>query len=98
MPTFDVRLWDIRKRQRPRRPYAFRWVISGRVISRSFATKALATAFRSELLTAQRRGEAFDEVSGLPLTVVKTENDVTWLAHARAYAEMKWPRRARNTW
>ena len=94
MPTFDVRLWDIRKRQRPRRPYEFRWVISGRVMSRSFATKALANAFRSELVTAQRRGEAFDEVSGLPLTLVKTENDVTWLAHARAYAEMKWPRLA----
>lgn len=94
MPSFDVRVWEIRKRQGRRRPYELRWIVAGQEMSRSFATKALANGLRLELVSAQRRGEAFDEDTGMPVSLVKTENDISWLEHARAYAAMKWPRLA----
>src|SRR5664280_2553040 len=88
-----MRMWAIRKNAGRRRPYEVRWVVERRGHSKSFVTRALADGFRAELLSCAHRGGAFDCVSGLPLSLVPTE-ETSWLSHAQAYVEMKWPRAA----
>ena len=63
MSSYDVRLWAIRKRPNRRMPFQLRWVVAGHEHSESFLTKALADAFRAEILTAARAGEPFDPMS-----------------------------------
>lgn len=94
MSSFDVQFWKIRRNAGRRRPYEIRWVVAGGQKSKSFATRALAESFRAELMTAARRGEAFDESAGLPPSMQKHESEVTWFQHATAYTQMKWPRMA----
>jgi hypothetical protein len=36
-----------------------------------------------------RRGEPFDEATGLPLSELRLLKDVSWYQHARNYIEMK---------
>jgi len=91
MSTYDVRFWAIRKRAGRRMPYQLRWVVAGREHSESFLTKALADAFRTELMAAARAGEPFDLVTGLPESRAR---DTSWFQHACDYVEMKWPRAA----
>jgi integrase len=91
MTGYDVRFWAIRRRSGRRLPFQLRWSVSGREHSKSFLTKALADAFRAELLSAARAGEPFDPATGFPQTRAR---DVSWYDHARAYVEMKWPRAA----
>jgi integrase len=90
LSTYDVRMWAIRKRQR-RMPYQVRWSVAGRMFAESFGTKALAESFRSQLISATRSGEPFDEVTGLPESRAR---DVGWLDHAISYVDVKWPRAA----
>lgn len=56
-----------------------------------FATKALAESFRSQLISATRSGEPFDELTGLPESRAR---EVSWLDHAISYVDVKWPRAA----
>lgn len=90
MSTYGVRIWAIRKRDR-RVPYQVRWAAAGRPFAESFGTKALAESFRSELMSATRSGERFDEVTGLPESRAR---DIGWLDHAMANVDVKWPRAA----
>ena len=91
MSTYDVRFWAIRKRAGRRMPYQLRWVVAGHEHSESFLTKALADAFRAELMAAARAGEPFDPVTGLPESRAR---DTSWFQHACNYVVMKWPRAA----
>jgi integrase len=91
MSSYDVRLWAIRKRSNRRMPYQLRWVVAGHEHSESFLTKALADAFRAELLTGARAGEPFDPMTGLPESRTR---DISWFQHACDYVDMKWPRAA----
>jgi hypothetical protein len=91
MSSYDVRLWAIRKRPNRRMPYQLRWVVAGHEHSESFLTKALADAFRAELLTGARAGEPFDPMTGLPESRTR---DISWFQHACDYVDMKWPRAA----
>jgi integrase len=91
MSTYDVRFWAIRKRAGRRTPYQLRWVVAGREHSESFLTKALADAFRAELMATARAGEPFDPVTGLPESRAR---DTSWFQHACDYVAMKWPRAA----
>jgi integrase len=61
------------------------------VFAKSFATRALADSFRSGLVQATRRGEAFDTVTGLPETHTRDQAAVTWYRHGLDYIDMKWP-------
>jgi len=88
--TYDIRFWDIRRRDR-KLPYQLRWTVAGRQHSQSFATKALAESYRADLVKAARNGEAFDEVTGLPESWGRRQS---WFDHARDYAAMKWPKLA----
>jgi integrase len=89
--TTDVRFWDVRrKRSANTVAYEVRWVVAGKQRSRSRRTKELAEMFLSELRAAARRGEPFDEVTGLPATIVQ-QAVPTWLEFAQNYVDAKWP-------
>jgi integrase len=95
MTAFDVRIHTIRHRKNKRRPFEVRWRVAGREKSRSFLTRALADSYRAELVRAARQGLEFDPATGEPLLWAVPEPTVTtWLEHAVAYADMKWPRLA----
>jgi hypothetical protein len=46
--------------------------------------------FRSDLITATKKGEAFDLASGRPVSVLRTNNETDWFSFAAEYAEIKW--------
>jgi integrase len=99
--TYEVRIWNLNEHRghprgtsRPRSTYRLRWLVGGRTFSRSFATKALAESFRSQLVVAQREGVAFDEASGLPEPMSRVLRTTSWYVHACDFVDMKWPRAA----
>ncbi|HEV8556419.1 MAG TPA: integrase, partial [Actinophytocola sp.] len=54
-------------------------------------------SFRSDLLSAARKGEAFDIKTGRPVSMIRASKDMSWYAFACAFADMKWPRVAATT-
>jgi hypothetical protein len=61
--TFDVRVWKLQAYKGKRSTtYTVRWSVAGREHRKTYSTQGLADAFRSELVSATRRGEAFNEV------------------------------------
>lgn len=96
--SYDVKVWKLETYRGTRTTsYRVRWSVAGKQWRRSFRTAALADAFRSDLVQAARRGEAFAVESGWPISMVRAERQVSWLAFAREYAAMKWPRLAPNS-
>jgi hypothetical protein len=90
--AFDVRIYTIRHRKGRRRPFEVRWQAAGRARSKSFLTRGLADGYRAELVRAARQGLEFDPATGEPvLWAVPAPPVTTWLEHAVAYADMKWP-------
>ncbi|MEU8115405.1 hypothetical protein [Micromonospora sp. NPDC048947] len=79
------------------RTYRVRWRVAGQPRKEVFKTKALAEGFRSELVTASRKGEAFDVASGLPATMRRETVTMSWYDLACAFADMKWPHVAATT-
>jgi hypothetical protein len=94
MNAFDVRIHTIRRRKNKRRPFEVRWRVAGRDKSKSFLTRALADSYRAELVRPARQGLEFDPATGEPRWAVPEPAVTTWLEHAIAYADMKWPRLA----
>ncbi|MGW4662889.1 tyrosine-type recombinase/integrase [Streptosporangium sandarakinum] len=90
MKTYNVRFWKISKKKSGTAPYLVRWVVDGTVFPRHFTTMALADSFRSELMQAARRGEAFDTETGLPESMTRFKNGVTWFEHACEYVDSRW--------
>jgi integrase len=93
MKTRNVRVWDIKVNRGTgkKRSYTARWVVAGRERSTTFATRALADNYRSDLLQAIGRGEAFDVETGLPESMTETRAGPTWLEFVERYVAMKWP-------
>jgi integrase len=90
--TFDVRVYGILAYKGARgATYTVRWKVAGRVFRKPFATKALADSYRSNLLVAQRTGTAFDTASGLPEPEARKLHSRSWLTHAVAFVDVKWP-------
>lgn len=88
--TYDVRIWKIRPVKGKRgTTYAVRWTVAGKLKSKSYATAAQADAFRAELVTAARRGEAFSLTSFLPVSK-RAEVAMTWYEFATAFVDAKW--------
>ena len=75
--TFDVLIWSIREKIRPstttgkarRKSYVVRWRVGKDCHSKTYGTRALADSFRSQLVSAQKAGEAFRLIDGLPVSV-----------------------------
>jgi hypothetical protein len=91
--SYDIRVWTTKKYVGTRvTSYTVRWAVAGRKHRRPFRTAAAADAYRSELLTAARKGEAFDVGSGLPASTVRQERpDVSWYEFACRYVDLRWP-------
>lgn len=89
--SYQIKFWKIRKRDRPK-PYQLRWVVGGRPApAQSFLTIELAEAFKAKLIVAAGNFEEFDEATGLPQSMLRAQNDVTWYEHAQEYARTWWP-------
>lgn len=93
--TFDVRIWKTEiYRGKRKTTHTVRWSVAGRPWRDTFATAAMADSFRSELLTATRKGQAFDVATGRPMLQKSGRKEMTWYDFACAYVDMKWPESA----
>jgi integrase len=96
--TYNVRIWELQVNAGARKTtYTVRWKVDKREFPRTFSTRALADGFRSDLITAARKGEAFDRATGLPVSMVRRDNDMSWFDFACAYVDMKWHGAAGNS-
>ncbi|NED13645.1 site-specific integrase [Streptomyces sp. SID9124] len=89
--TYDVSLYSLEVRRERPKPYRVRWRVGQRKHSKSYQLKAQADGRRSELMSAVRRGEQFDEELGLPASEIRAmQGSITWYEHTRAYIDRKW--------
>lgn len=102
--TYEVQIWTVNKVERPsstgatgadrragtRTAYRLRWTAAGERRSKSFPTKALADSKRAELMTAARKGEAFDVETGWPVSMLPTDSPITWWEWAQRFVDLKW--------
>jgi integrase len=70
--------------------YWVRWKVGGKLWREGFRIAAQADSFRSSLLMAARKGEAFNRTTGRPTAWERAKADTTWYEFACAYADMKW--------
>jgi len=70
--------------------YRVRWKVGGKLWREGFRTAAQADSFRSALLTAARKGEAFSLATGRPRAWERTKTETTWYEFACRYVDMKW--------
>ena len=70
--------------------YHVRWKVGGKLWREGFRTAAQADSFRSALLTAARKGEAFSLATGRPAAWERTKAATTWYEFACSYVDMKW--------
>lgn len=90
--SYDVKFWatDIYRGSRVT-TYKVRWFVVGKPFKEPFRTAALAESFRAELVSAARKGEAFDTETGRPLSMARARQDIDWYRFACDYMDMKWP-------
>ena len=70
--------------------YKVRWKVGGRLWKEGIRTAAQADSFRSALLTAARRGEAFSLATGRPAAWEREKPATSWYEFACTYVDMKW--------
>lgn len=89
---YKVRIWKSEKFVgKTAITYAVRWTVNGRQKKRRFPTRALAEAFRADLVAQQRRGIAFDLSTGLPITAHgEKAAQTSWYQFACTYVDIKW--------
>ncbi len=96
--TYDVRIWKTEQYNGARgTTHKVRWAVAGQRHKKTFRTKALADSFRSELVSAQRKGEAFTVDAGLPISIARRESEMSWFDFACVYADSKWSSLAGNS-
>ncbi|QGK70724.1 tyrosine-type recombinase/integrase [Allosaccharopolyspora coralli] len=98
--TYDVRIWKIQTRKNKQgkiTSYRVRWEVQRSDHSESFKNKAQAESFRADLLRAARKGEAFVVDRGLPVSMLRQVNEMSWFDFACAYVDMKWPDQSGNS-
>jgi hypothetical protein len=89
--TYDVRVYrtDVYKGAKVK-TYRVRWKAGNREWRQGFRTAAQADSFRSALLTAARKGEAFSLATGRPTAWERERAETNWYAFACTYVDMKW--------
>jgi len=93
MKSHRVRFWEIRPNKTAKgTSYTVRWTVAGREKSSTFAKKVQAERYRSRLMQATDKGEAFDTDTGLPDSMAHEVSSVTWYQHACAFADARWPK------
>jgi integrase len=95
----DVKVWSIQRRsgERHRKPYIIRWKLNGRFFARSYRTKTEADRVRTALLVAVQSGEAFDEVTGEPMSWQPAPAEIQVHRWARRWLAEQWPEWAPRT-
>ena len=95
--TYDVRVYrtEVYKGVKVT-TYKVRWKTARRSWKEGFRNAALADSFRSSLLTAARKGEAFSLSNGRPVSWKRDESGLTWYALTLDYSAAKWPYAAPN--
>src|SRR5215469_5491314 len=89
--SYDIRFWKIETRTWSKKTsYRVVWLVDGKRFSESFGTKSLADSYRAGLIAAANRGEPFDTQTGLPLSALRSQTDVSFLDHAREYVASAW--------
>lgn len=91
--SYDVRIKGLEtRRNKEGKITSFRaaWTIDRILHKKSFPSRALADAFRSELISASRRGEAFRTDTGEPAAWRRPTQLITWFSFAESYAAAKW--------
>lgn len=98
--SYRVRIHQLEQRRDPTGRIVsarIRWTVNHRLHIRSFGFPTQAASYRSELLTAARRGEAFRTDTGEPATWRHQTDPMTWFQLAEAFAQTKWADAAPNT-
>lgn len=89
--TYDVRVWRISSYAGAKgKTYTVRWKVAAERFRETFKTAALADSFRSDLLAAARKGEAFDTGTGRPVSWQRNVREMSWYHFACAYVDVKW--------
>jgi integrase len=95
--TYNVKIWKTSVYKGKRKTsHTVRWELDGKEYRAPFDTKALADAFRSELVSATRRGEAFDLATGRPVSNQSGASAVNWYDFAVQFADAQWHRTGGN--
>ena len=95
--TYDVRVYRTEVYEGTKvTTYKVRWRTAHRLWKEGFRNAALADSFRSSLLAAARKGEAFSLRTGRPLSWEPKESTITWYALTLDYTAAKWPYAAPN--
>src|SRR6266513_1012041 len=89
--TYDARVYrtEVYKGKKTT-TYHVRWKVGGKLWRDGFRTAAQADSFRSALMTAARKGEAFSLATGRPTAWERAKADTSWYEFACAYVDMKW--------
>ncbi|GAB6901548.1 tyrosine-type recombinase/integrase [Kineosporia succinea] len=96
--TYDVKIWKTEVYRGKRlTSYTVRWKVAGQEWREPFRTSALAESFRSGLTSATRKGEAFNVLTGRPLSMDRVSVDEKWYDHACKFVDLKWPHVAATT-
>lgn len=95
--TYNVKIWKISVYRGQRKTtHTVRWTLDGDEWRAPFDTHPLADAFRSELVSATRRGEAFSLTTGRPVSHQSGANTVNWYDFAVQFADAQWHRTGGN--
>ncbi|HEY3867161.1 MAG TPA: tyrosine-type recombinase/integrase [Actinocrinis sp.] len=92
--TYDVKVLTIEKRKNAAgkvTSYRVHWTVDGERWKESFPNAAQADSFRSDLIAAARRGEAFRTDTGRPASHARKAPGPTWYTFALSYVDSKWP-------
>ncbi|MFC8095259.1 tyrosine-type recombinase/integrase [Streptomyces sp. NPDC057301] len=96
--TYNVKIWKTSVyRGKRKTTHTVRWELDGKEWRAPFDTRALADAFRSELVSATRRGEAFSLTTGRPVSHQSGASAVNWYDFAVQFADAQWHRTAGNS-
>lgn len=96
--TYKVAIWKTQVYEGKRgKTYYVRWGVDGKPFKEPFKNAALAKSFKADLVSAARKGEAFDVATGLPVSMKRAANEMTWYDFACAYVDMKWQGSAATT-
>ena len=92
--SHDVRIYNLANRKNRKRGHGVRWNVGGKQFSKWFEMRALADNHRSKLMQAARAGEGFDTETGIPESMVREQQSITWYDLACRFVDLKWPHAA----
>ncbi|MFK4108297.1 tyrosine-type recombinase/integrase [Streptomyces sp. NPDC002176] len=96
--TYDVKVYKILTYKGARKTtHTVRWVVAGKRWREPFGTVALAEGFRSELISATGKGEAFVIATGLPVSHRSKSAAMSWYKFAVEYVDARWAQLGGNS-